>query len=54
MVYYKIHAAVNALGNPLKFILTLEQRHDITQGINILKKLLLYLIKLIKVRTVVD
>ena len=28
----KIHALVNALGNPLKFILTLGQRNDMTQA----------------------
>lgn len=28
----KIHAIVDALGNPLKFILTSGQRHDITQA----------------------
>lgn len=28
----KIHAAVDALGNPLKFSLTAGQRHDITQA----------------------
>ena len=28
----KIHVAVDALGNPLRFILTAGQRHDITQA----------------------
>jgi transposase len=28
----KIHATVNALGNPLKFIITAGQRNDITQA----------------------
>ena len=28
----KIHALVDALGNPLKFILTPGQRHEITQA----------------------
>jgi transposase len=28
----KIHIGVDALGNPLRFILTAGQRHDITQG----------------------
>jgi len=28
----KIHALVDALGNPLKFILTPGQRHDVTQA----------------------
>lgn len=28
----KVHAAVDALGNPLRFILTPGQRHDITQA----------------------
>jgi len=28
----KVHALVDALGNPLKFILTAGQRHDITQA----------------------
>ncbi|MCB8980232.1 MAG: transposase [Ardenticatenaceae bacterium] len=27
-----IHIAVDALGNPLKFILTGDQRHDVTQA----------------------
>jgi transposase len=31
----KIHALVDALGNPLKFILTPGQRNDITQGENL-------------------
>ncbi|WP_375319031.1 transposase [Candidatus Tisiphia endosymbiont of Oplodontha viridula] len=33
----KIHALVDALGNPLKFILTAGQRHDITQGNSLVK-----------------
>ncbi len=28
----KIHACVDALGNPLRFLLTAGQRHDITQA----------------------
>lgn len=32
----KIHALVDALGNPLKFILTPGQRHDITQAESLL------------------
>ena len=28
----KIHASVDALGNPLRFLLTGGQRHDITQA----------------------
>lgn len=32
----KIHAMVDALGNPLKFILTAGQRNDITQGESLL------------------
>jgi len=28
----KIHASVDALGNPLRFLLTAGQRHDITQA----------------------
>ena len=28
----KIHVLVDALGNPLRFILTAGQRHDITQA----------------------
>ena len=35
----KIHALVDALGNPLKFILTPGQRHDITQGDALVKGL---------------
>ena len=31
----KIHAIVDALGNPLKFVLTAGQRNDITQGENL-------------------
>jgi len=31
----KIHALVDALGNPLKFVLTPGQRHDITQAKNL-------------------
>ena len=34
----KIHAVVNALGNPLKFILTPGQRNDITQGESLVKE----------------
>lgn len=33
----KIHALVDALGNPLKFILTGGQRNDITQGASLLE-----------------
>ena len=33
----KIHAVVDALGNPLKFILTAGQRNDITQGEPLIK-----------------
>lgn len=33
----KIHAIVDALGNPLKFILTAGQRNDITQGKNLIE-----------------
>lgn len=33
----KIHAKVDALGNPLKFILTAGQRNDITQAENLTK-----------------
>ena len=33
----KIHALVDALGNPLKFILTAGQRNDITQANNLTK-----------------
>jgi transposase len=33
----KIHALVDALGNPLEFILTPGQRHDITQAKNLTK-----------------
>ena len=33
----KIHALVDALGNPLKFILTPRQRNDITQGASLLE-----------------
>jgi transposase len=32
----KIHAMVDALGNPLKFLLTAGQRHDITQAKNLI------------------
>jgi transposase len=32
----KIHAVVDALGNPLKFLLTAGQRHDITQAKNLI------------------
>lgn len=32
----KIHAVVDALGNPLKFIVTPGQRNDITQGENLI------------------
>ncbi len=35
----KIHALVDALGNPLKFILTPGQRHDITQSDYLIKDL---------------
>lgn len=35
----KIHTMVDALGNPLKFILTAGQRHDITQAKNLSKDL---------------
>jgi transposase len=35
----KIHALVDALGNPLKFILTSGQRHDITQAESLLKNM---------------
>lgn len=35
----KIHALVDALGNPLKFILTPGQRNDITQAESLLKDL---------------
>jgi len=35
----KIHVAVDALGNPLKFILTAGQRNDITQGENLIKNI---------------
>jgi transposase len=31
----KIHASVDALGNPLRFLLTAGQRHDITQARNL-------------------
>ncbi len=34
----KIHALVDALGNPLKFILTAGQRSDITQAENLTKE----------------
>lgn len=34
----KIHAVVDALGNPLKFILTPGQRNDITQGESLIKE----------------
>jgi transposase len=33
----KIHAKVDALGNPLKFIITPGQRHDITQAEDLIK-----------------
>lgn len=33
----KIHAKVDALGNPLKIIITAGQRHDITQAENLLE-----------------
>jgi IS5 family transposase len=33
----KIHALVDALGNPLKFILTAGQRNDITQAENLIQ-----------------
>ena len=32
----KIHAVVDALGNPLRLILTVDQRADITQAKNLL------------------
>lgn len=32
----KIHAACDALGNPLRFIITAGQRHDVTQAITII------------------
>lgn len=32
----KIHASVDALGNPLRFLLTAGQRHDITQADNLI------------------
>lgn len=32
----KIHAKIDALGNPLKFIVTPGQRNDVTQGIDLL------------------
>lgn len=35
----KIHALVDALGNPLKFILTPGQRNDITQAESLLKNI---------------
>ena len=35
----KIHALVDALGNPLKFILTPGQRHDITQADSLVQDL---------------
>jgi len=35
----KIHALVDALGNPLKFILTPGQRNDIAQGETLIKGL---------------
>lgn len=35
----KIHAIVDALGNPLQFILTQGQRHDITQAIALTKEI---------------
>lgn len=31
----KIYAIVDALGNPLKFTITPDQRHDITQAIEL-------------------
>jgi transposase len=33
----KIHALCDALGNPLKFILTAGQRHDVTQAENLIE-----------------
>jgi transposase len=33
----KIHAVVDALGNPLKFILTSGNRHDTTQAVELLE-----------------
>jgi transposase len=35
----KVHALVDALGNPLKFILTSGQRHDITQADSLVRDL---------------
>ena len=35
----KIHALCDALGNPLKFILTPGQRNDITQGAELIKEI---------------
>ena len=35
----KVHIAVDALGNPLRFILTPGQRHDITQAENLMEGL---------------
>jgi len=35
----KIHAFVDALGNPLKFILTAGQRNDITQALSLTQEL---------------
>jgi transposase len=35
----KVHALVDALGNPLKFILTPGQRHDITQADSLVQEL---------------
>jgi len=35
----KIHALVDALGNPLKFILTPGQKHDITQAYSLVQNL---------------
>ncbi|WP_341764047.1 transposase [Candidatus Tisiphia endosymbiont of Beris chalybata] len=37
MPYSKIHVKVDALGNPLQFILTAGQRNDITQAENLTK-----------------
>jgi transposase len=41
LIYYstKIHALVDALGHPLKFILTPGQRNDITQASTLLQGL---------------
>ena len=35
----KVHIAVDALGNPLRFILTPGQRHDITQAESLMEGL---------------